>query len=161
MHPNVWYGHGPRQVRAWLGGAMRRGLALVPPEAEWVGAVLAADAVIGDAGSGTVYAAAAGVPVLLGTFPDADVAPGSAAGVLASRARRLSLDQPIGPQLADLTMAGDAQLSTEVAARLSSEPGRFDRNMRRLLYRLLGLNQPASIPVTRPAALPMVIRRGD
>jgi hypothetical protein len=161
MHPNVWYGHGPRQVRAWLGGAMRRGLALVPPEAEWLGAVLAADAVIGDAGSGTVYAAAAGVPVLLGTFPGADVLPGSAAGVLARRARRLSLDQPIDRQLADLTMAGDARLSTEVAARLSSEPGRFDRNMRRLLYRLLGLNQPASIPVTRPAALPMIIRRGD
>jgi hypothetical protein len=161
MHTNVWYGHGPRQVRAWLGDAMRRGLALVPPQAEWLGAVLAADAVIGDAGSSTVYAAAAGVPVVLGTFPGADVVPGSAAEVLAQGARRLSLDQPIVGQLSAVLAGRDAELSRAVAARLSSEPGRFDRNMRRLVYRLLGLSQPSSIPVTRPAAPPLVIRRGD
>jgi hypothetical protein len=82
LHPNVWFGHGPRQVRAWLSAAMRRGLGLVPPDAEWLGALLAADVVIGDAGSGTAYASAAGVPVVLGTLPAEVKAPGSAAALL-------------------------------------------------------------------------------
>ena len=160
-HPNVWYGHGPRQVRAWRGGAMRRGLALVPPEAEWLGAILAADAVIGDAGSSTVYAAAAGLPVVLGTFPDEEVVPGSAAAVLAEAAPRLVPDAPIAGQLADAMTGHRAELSASVAARVTSEPGRFDRNMRRLIYRMLGLTQPSSVPVGCPAALPVVIRRGE
>jgi hypothetical protein len=161
MHPNVWYGHGPRQVRAWRSGAMRRGLALVPPEAEWLGAILAADAVIGDAGSSTVYAAAAGVPVLLGTFPEEDVAAGSAAAMLAEAAPRLRPGGPLAGQLADAMTRHPAELSASVAARLTSEPGRFDRNMRRLIYRTLGLSQPASIPLACPAAPPTVIGRGN
>jgi hypothetical protein len=158
-HPNVWYGHGPRQVRAWRGNAMRRGLALVPPEAEWLGAILAADAVIGDAGSSTIYAAAAGVPVVLGTFPDEDVVAGSAAAVLAEAAPRLVPDGPVGEQLADAMTRHSAELSASVAARLTSEPRRFDRNMRRLIYRKLRLSQPTSVPVACPAAPPTVIRR--
>jgi hypothetical protein len=161
MHPNIWYGHGPRQVRAWRGSAMRCGLALVPPEAEWLGALLAADLVIGDAGSSTVYAAAAGVPVVLGTFPDQDVASGSAAAVLAAAAPRLVPDGPVAGQLADAMRRHHSELSASVAARLTSEPGRFDLNMRRLIYRKLGLSQPSSIPVARPAQPPTVIRRGD
>jgi hypothetical protein len=159
MHPNVWYGHGPRQVRAWRGSAMRRGLALVPPEAEWLGAILAADAVIGDAGSSTVYAAAAGVPVLLGTFPDEDVVPGSVASVLADTAPRLRTDRPLAGQLSAAMAHSGTVLSTAVATRLSSEPGRFGWNMRRLIYRLLGLSQPSSIPAACAAGLPAVIRR--
>jgi hypothetical protein len=159
MHPNVWYGHGPRQVRAWLGGAMRRGLLLAPPEAEWLSVLTAADAVIGDAGSGSVYASAAGVPVMIGVFPDEDVAPGSAAALLAAAAPRLRLAQPIEHQVAAAMASHDGKLSSSVAARITSEPGQFGRNMRRLIYRLLGLAQPGSIPVTRAAQLPQIIRR--
>ena len=158
MHPNVWYGQGPRQVRAWLSSAMRRGLALLPPESEWLGALVGADVVIGDAGSTSTYAAAVGRPMIIGTFPDEDVALGSAAALLAGAAPRLRLDQPIEPQLADAAARHYAELSQSVAARLTSEPGQFRRNMRRLIYRMLGLAQPPSIPVTPPARLPWVIR---
>ena len=158
MHPNVWYGQGPRQVRAWLSSAMRRGLALLPPESEWLGALVGADVVIGDAGSTSAYAAAVGRPMIIGTFPDEDVALGSAAALLAGAAPRLRLDQPIEPQLADAAARHYAELSQSVAARLTSEPGQFRRNMRRLIYRMLGLAQPPSIPVTPPARLPWVIR---
>jgi hypothetical protein len=161
MHPNVWYGHGPRQVRAWLGSAMRRGLALVPPDSDWLGALMAADVVISDAGSTAVYSAAAGVPVILGTFPDGDVAPGSAAALLAASASRLRLRQPIAPQLDEAMVRHRAELSESVAARITSEPGRFHQNMRRLIYRMLGLSQPASVPATSPAGMPAVVRRGD
>ena len=160
-HPNIWYGHGPRQVRAWLGSAMRRGLALVPPESAWLSALIAADVVVGDAGSSSAYGAAAGVPVLLGAYPDQDIAPRSVAALLAASAPRLLPGQPIGPQLDEAMARHHVGRSAEVAARITSEPGRFHRNMRRLIYRMLGLAQPSSIPVVPPAEAPVVIRRGD
>jgi hypothetical protein len=161
MHPNVWYGHGPRQVRAWLGSAMRRGLGLVPPDAEWLGVLVAADVVIGDHGSSCVYASAAGAPVLWAGDGTDDVAPGSAAELLTEAAPRLLLDRPITPQLEGAAMENQAALSEAVAARITSEPGRFDRNLRRLLYRRLGITQPPSTSVTPPAGMPTIIRRGD
>ncbi|MFD0383903.1 hypothetical protein ACFQ2B_21060 [Streptomyces stramineus] len=30
LHPNIWHGHGPGQVRAWLDRARRAGLVLIP-----------------------------------------------------------------------------------------------------------------------------------
>jgi hypothetical protein len=160
LHPNVWYGHGPRQIRAWKGDAMRRGLVLLPPESEWLGALLAADLVVGDSGSSTAYAAAAGVPVILGT-PDEEVAPGSPAALLGESAPRLRLDHPIAPQLANAMAGQSAQLASSVATRITSEPGRFGRNMRRLIYRTLGLSQPPSIPTACPAQVPWLVKRGD
>ncbi len=159
IHPNVWYGQGPRQVRAWLGSAMRRGLTLLPPESEWLSALVAADAVIGDAGSSSVYAAAAGVPVIIGTFPSEDIAPGSAAALLAAASPALHLDQPIERQLVGAMACHSAELSQQVVGRITSEPGRFRSNMRRLIYRMLGFPQPASIPLTPPAPMPWVIRQ--
>jgi hypothetical protein len=159
MHPNVWYGQGPRQVRAWLGSAMRRGLTLLPPESEWLSALVAADAVIGDAGSSSVYAAAAGVPVIIGAFPSEDIAPGSAAALLAAASPALHLDQSIERQLAGAMACHSAELSQQVVGRITSEPGRFRSNMRRLIYRMLGFPQPASIPLTPPAPMPWVIRQ--
>jgi hypothetical protein len=44
-----------------------------------------------------------------------------------------------------------------VAARISSEPGRFGENMRRLMYRLLRLRPPAGPAVTPTAALAYLI----
>jgi hypothetical protein len=159
MHPNVWYGQGPRQVRAWLSSAMRRGLTLLPPESEWLSALVAADVVIGDAGSSSVYAAAAGVPVVIGTFPGEDIAPGTAAALLAAASPALNLDEPIERQLASAMACHSVELSQQVAARVTSEPGRFRGNMRRLIYRMLGLTQPPSIQLTPAAPMPWIIRR--
>jgi hypothetical protein len=161
LHPNVWYGHGPRQVRAWLGGALRRGLAVVPPSSEWLGALIAADVVVADHGSTGVYGAAAGIPVILATFPDGDVAAGSAGALLAGAAPRLCLRQPLARQLDEAALGDQAALSARVSARLSSEPGRFGRNMRRLMYQILGLPQPPTIPAMPPADIPTLIQRGD
>jgi hypothetical protein len=159
MHPNVWYGQGPRQVRSWLSSARQRGLALLPPDAEWLSALVAADVVVGDAGSSTVYATAADVPVIVGAFPAEDVGPSSSAALLAAVAPRLQLAQPIERQLAE-AMARYASGSLQfVAARITSEPGRFHRNMRRLIYRMLGLAQPSATPVAPAAQMPWVIRQ--
>lgn len=157
MHPNVWFGHGPRQVRAWLTDAVDRGLRLVPPSSDWLGTLIAADLIVGDHGSVAVYGAAAKVPVILAGFPADDVYPASASALLASSAPRLRADLPIAPQLADAQLGYQTSLSDLVAARLSSEPGRFNQNMRRLVYRVLGLSQPATIPVMPPADLPALV----
>lgn len=69
LHPNIWHGHGPGQIRAWLDRARRGGLTLIDPLEGWRQALIAADAVIGDHGSVTYYAAALGTPVLLGAAP--------------------------------------------------------------------------------------------
>jgi hypothetical protein len=161
MHPNIWYGCGPRQVRAWLRGGVRRGLALLPPESEWLSALLAADVVIGDAGSSTVYAASAGRPVIIGTFPEDDVASGTAAALVAASAPRLRLDQPIEPQLSEAAARHSGKFSESVAARITSEPGRFNSNMRQLIYRILKLAPPPSVPITPPARTPRVIRQPE
>ncbi|MET8154931.1 hypothetical protein ABZT47_01080 [Sphaerisporangium sp. NPDC005289] len=159
LHPNVWSGHGSRQVRTWLADGLRQGLGLVPPDADWRGVVAAADVIIGDHGSATVYGTVAGVPVMLAEFFDAAVDPTSAAGRLATVAPRLSLDRPLREQLATAEEYTRDGRYDGVVARITSEPGHFDRNMRRLMYRLLGLRQPAAITAPPPAAVPYLLGR--
>ncbi len=157
MHPNVWFGHGPRQVRAWLTGAVERGLRLVPPTSDWLGALIAADLIVGDHGSMAVYGAAAKVPVILAGFPDDDVSPASASALLAASVPRLREDRPLSRQFADAQANYQAQISELVARRITSEPGRFNQNMRRLMYRVLNLRQPATIPAMSPAGVPALV----
>ncbi|MFB9248329.1 hypothetical protein ACFFWE_08825 [Sphaerisporangium melleum] len=159
LHPNIWFAHGVWQVRTWLADGLRHGLGLVPPGADWRGVLAAADLVIGDHGSVTAYATAAGVPVLLAEFADSDVDPASPAGELAAVAPRLSADGPLREQFAVARDRASAGRYEGVAARITSEPGHFDRNMRRLMYRLLELPQPATITVTPPAAVPYLLGR--
>ncbi|WP_306438532.1 hypothetical protein [Streptomyces sp. WY228] len=47
LHPNIWHGHGPGQIRAWLDRARRSGLTLIDPLKNWRQALVAADLVIG------------------------------------------------------------------------------------------------------------------
>jgi hypothetical protein len=161
IHPNVWFGHGPRQVRAWLTDALRRGLALVPPTSDWLGALIAADLVVCDQGSVGVYAAAASVPIILAQFPGDDIAPGSASALLAASAPRLRADRPLAGQLARAEASYQPSVSETVGRRITSEPGRFNRNMRRLMYRLLRLRQPATIPAVVPAGIPVLVETPD
>jgi hypothetical protein len=97
----------------------------------------------------------------MGTFPGQDIARGSVAALLAESAPRLRSDRSFVPQL-DEAMAGHhPELSEAVAARVTSEPGQFNRNMRRLIYRRLGLSQPVPIPAVTPPGMPTIIERGD
>lgn len=144
LHPNIYAAHGEYQVRAWWAAALRRGIVLGRPETDWQPYLLAADFIIGDHGSVTLYGAAAGIPVLLGAYPDADVHPCSGAAALGARAPRLVESVPIQEQLDQAGEQFDAAVSAEIAALISSEPGAFARNTRRLLYSMLGLGQPAT-----------------
>ncbi len=154
MHPNVWSGHGVWQVHAWLETFRRRGLVVVPPEADWRSLLVAADVVLGDAGSSTLYATLTDAVILMARFPEADVDPRSPGAELARTAPVLSPAHPLPDQLAHAAAEYPAAEYARIAARISSEPGRFNQRMRSLLYRLLGLGQPSFPPVTRALPLP-------
>ncbi|WP_242904810.1 hypothetical protein [Actinomadura terrae] len=158
LHPNVWFGYGTWQVRAWFADCLRRGLSLVPPEADWRSVLAAADFVIGDHGSVTAYGAVTGVPVLLGSFAAADCQPGSAQSLLGSVAPRVSRRGSLRRQLLQAAEEFEPERHRDVIGRLTSEPGRFNRNMRQLIYRQLRLKQPATVPVALPAIPPYLAR---
>lgn len=156
IHPQAWC-HGRRQVLAWLREPRAAGLTVLEPEADWRPAVIAADAVIGDHGSPTVYAAAIGKPVLRTEFPVEELNAGSAQAVLAGSAPALARTEPVLPQLRQARpLDRDA-----VVNRLTSRPGHAHRLLREEIYRLLDLD--VSIPgrhrAPDPIDVPVSARR--
>jgi hypothetical protein len=121
-----------------------------------MGVLVAADLAVCDQGSIGVYAAAGGVPVIVAQFAAEDVAPGSASALLATSAPRLRADRPLADQFG-YAEAGDRHAAAElIAGRITSQPGRFHRNVRRLMYRLLRLRPPGTVPSAVPADPPVL-----
>lgn len=158
IHPNVYAAYGAYRVRAWWGHLADRGLILTGPEHDWQPFLVAADYIVGDHGSVTLYGSAVGVPVLLGTYREADVHPSSGAAVLAAIAPRLVASVPVRAQLAQADEQFDAEAMAGVSALISSEPGGFARHTRSLLYGMLGLGQPAGPACLADLALPPSLR---
>lgn len=121
-HPNIWAVHGSYQVRAWLAGCTRHGMTIVPPEVDWQPIVMAADYIIGDHGSVTLYAAAAGIPVLLGAFPAPEIHPESGAAVLGAHMPRITGNVPLDEQLQRADREFDPAAVAQAAATISSQP---------------------------------------
>lgn len=157
LHPNIWYGHGIWQIRAWLADCLNQGLGLIPPEADWRGALIAADWIIADHGSLGVYGAVANVPLILAGFPARDVDPVSPSAALAEVAPRLHPGRPLLRQLSRASAEYCPSHYDQVTARITSQPGRFDGNMRRLMYRMLRLRQPTAVPEAPACAPPFLI----
>lgn len=154
LHPNVYNGHGSLQVRSWLGPWHRRRVALVPPTADWRSVLVAADTVVGDHGSVTLYGTLTGRPILLTGAPGPELNPASPAAMLARVAPRLSHAVSLREQLEYVAAEYRAEDYAQIAARITSEPDRFARNMRALLYETLGLSQPAHPARTAPLPEP-------
>ncbi|MFI1016889.1 hypothetical protein [Streptomyces sp. NPDC020965] len=154
VHPNVWSGHGAWQVRSWLARCSRLGTVLLPPRADWRAVLIAADWIIGDHGSVTLYGTLTGAPVLLASSPEQEINPASPAAALAVTAPALSAAHPLIEQLHYATAEYRPEDYAAISSRITSEPGRFNRNMRRLMYRVLGLGQPAHEPTTVPLPHP-------
>jgi hypothetical protein len=155
LHPQIWSHHSPWQLRAWLADAVRAGLTLIPPEDGWRAALVAADHVIGDYGSVTGYGAAAGASILLANTPGRPLLPGTPTAVLAGHAPLWRVDQPLTPQLHAAAEARDATgLPELIRGLLTSRPGRAGQILRRTMYGLLGLSEPARAVPTSPVPLP-------
>lgn len=155
VHPNVWAGHGAYQVRSWLARCGEVGIGIVPPEADWRSILIAADWIIGDHGSVTLYGTLTGAPMLLATSPEREINPSSPAAALAAHTPTLSPTHPLVDQLDYVAKEYRPEGYAAIRSRITSEPGRFNRNMRRLMYGLLGLGQPAHEPVTVPLPEPL------
>jgi hypothetical protein len=154
--PVMWSGCGVGQMCAGTADHLRRGLSLMPPNGDWRAALAAADCAIGDCGSAAVYGSVAGIPVLLTDTSTKGVDPSSAAAELSRVAPRLSRRPPVLVQLEKIMSAHDPDRYQDVVGRITSAPGSFNRNMRRLMYRLIGLPQPATIPMTDPVSPPFL-----
>ncbi|MFB7014070.1 MULTISPECIES: hypothetical protein [unclassified Streptomyces] len=152
LHPNVWHGHGPGQIRAWLDRARRGGLTLIDPLKGWRQALLAADAVIGDHGSVTYYAAALGTPVLLGAAPLDALDPDAPISAFMQEAPRLDPAASLAAQIEQLIsrhrpLAGPAVFTTSV-------PGESAVRLRRLFYSMMGAPEPGRPASLEPLPLP-------
>ncbi|MFJ6612477.1 hypothetical protein ACIQPT_19615 [Streptomyces sp. NPDC091289] len=153
LHPNIWHGHGPGQIRAWLDRARRSGLALIDPLEDWRQALLAADLVIGDHGSVTYYAAALGTPVLLGAAPLDSLDPDAPIADFIRTAPRLDARSPLRGQV-------DALIESHVPQPgpmrfTSSVPGEAAVRLRRAFYELMAAPEPSDpallLPLPPPA----------
>ncbi|MGK5532559.1 hypothetical protein [Streptomyces sp. URMC 129] len=163
VHPNVWSRYGAWQMRSWLAQCAERGIAVLPPEADWRTVLIAADWIIGDHGSVTLYGTLTTAPILLDSSPGQEINPESPAATLALTAPALLPTHPLREQLLYAEAEYRRQDYDAIASRITSEPGRFNENMRRLLYRVLGLGRPAYPAPTHqlpsPAPLDAWIRR--
>ncbi|MFE6974960.1 hypothetical protein [Streptomyces sp. NPDC057682] len=156
LHPNIWHGHGPGQIRAWLDRARRAGLVLVDPLEGWRQALLAADAVIGDHGSVTYYAAALGRPVLLAAAPLHALDPDAPVSAFLREAPRLVPGQPLRARLEAL-VDGHRPLPGP-AAFTSSVPGESAARLRALFYAMLGEAEPEWSASLKPLETPPLAR---
>jgi hypothetical protein len=152
LHPNIAAGHGQGQLRMWLDGARRAGLALVDPLRDWRQALIAADLVVGDFGSVTYYGAALGKPVLLGAVDPEALDPGSPVAAFTRAAPRLDVHAPVLPQIEESLrthrpLAWTADLAT-------SAPGGSAELLRALFYRLIGVPEPDGPALLDPLPLP-------
>ncbi|MFF0017392.1 hypothetical protein [Streptomyces sp. NPDC005374] len=155
LHPNIWYGHGPGQVRAWLDNARRAGLEAIPPLDGWRQALIAADCVLGDHSSVTYYAASIGIPVLLGAFPQEDLDPLSPVAALGRTAPRLLRRGSLRAQIDRAITSHDPGRYRELAEQTSSSPGESAALLRRLFYGLMDVPEPEGHPaLLDPLPLP-------
>ncbi|MEU2249050.1 hypothetical protein [Streptomyces sp. NPDC019224] len=164
IHPNAYYGHGAWQLQSWLAPLMDSGLILPNPESDtWKAALCAADFLVGDHGSLTMYGTSLGIPCILGAFEESKVAPDSPMDGLGRILPRISSAHPLRPQLYAARTQKNNPALRAVGQTVTSEPGRSAELLRRLFYTWLRLDEPeypatsAAVPV--PAG-PSVDRTG-
>lgn len=128
----------------------------------WRAALIAANLVIGGDDTVTRYGAAIGLPVMTATALDRGHRADDVTELLRRHARRLRFDKPLAAQV-DAAMRGDRAWQDGVAARVTSRPGRAGELLRRVMYRFLGLAEPAWAVPCDPVPLPRFVpveRRG-
>lgn len=161
LHPNVFAGHGTWQIHGWLAACRGRGIAVLPPAADWQAPLIAADWIIGDHGSLTAYGTLTDAAILLTADRGREVAAYSPAALLAASAPVVSPGHELAGQLRYAARVHRPGQYAQVAALLSSAPGEFHQRMRSVLYRVLGLGEPACPPRVTPPPLPAPLRQWE
>jgi len=147
IHPNIWYGHGPWQVRTWLRRAVDGGAALSPARGDsWRGVAIAADLFVADHGSVAFYAASIGKPVLLCSFGHDKLVESSPLAELGRIAPELDVGAPLRPQIDRAIQEFEPERYQRVVERMTGAPGESLRIMREKIYRIIGLEEPPEPP---------------
>ncbi|MEV0277757.1 hypothetical protein AB0I22_15450 [Streptomyces sp. NPDC050610] len=156
-HPNVRSAHGDWETHRILAPAVDAGLLLMSPVHDWRPALTAADVVIGDHGSVTLYGAALGKPVLLAAF-GSDAVPETAAAGLGRAAPRLDPHGDLYEQVEEAVRTHAPDRYADIARRAFADPGQAVARLRTAVYELLKLPEPRSAPpltaLPAPAASP-------
>lgn len=160
LDPEIWATYGARQVRAWAKDATRYGLVLIGPDVDWRVAVVAADNVIGDFGTVSMYAASIGRRVLLAHTPPENLAAGSPDEALARSSSVLNPRMPLRQQVANQQLTRPLD-SSDMAYHLTSAPRWSGVALRALIYRTLGLQQPAGQASYEPVSVPATPGNGS
>jgi hypothetical protein len=157
LHPAVWGAHGQRQIRAWTRDCQEAGMLLPGPGDDWRAVVVAADVLVGDHGSVTAYAAAIGLPILSRTTGEPQkVAPGSPQALAIAGAGQLDPSRSIRAQV----LAAQPAAGRDVAAAITSRPGRSHGLVRHAIYQLLGLREPGRHRALAAATVPQAVAIG-
>ena len=145
IHPNIWFGHGPWQVRVWLRTAAEAGVVLIPPRGdEWRAAVLASDVLIADHGSVGFYGMAIGRPLLRSSFGEQYLRADAPLAELAKMAPELKLDDTVAHQIDRAIDRHDPARCRQLVDRMFDKQGEAVSIMRAAIYRLIGLSVGAS-----------------
>lgn len=147
---DVWSTYGAWQVRGWLADCLGAGLLLLAPGEGWRGALVAADIVVGGGGWMIRYGAAIGLPVLM-----VDSGSGGT-DLLCQHARSWRPDEPVGEQI-EAAMIADRAWQDKVAECVTRAPGYAGENLRKEMYRMLGLAEPERPVPCLPVPLPHLI----
>lgn len=155
LHPNVESWHGPQRLDQQLAFADLSGLLRIPPHEGWHAALIAADLVIGDNGSVTLYGAALDRPSLLGAVAKS-IVPGTPPGEMARTVARISPDLPLREQVEQAIATHRAGRFDALRDRMFARRGEAAGTLRDLVFARLGLPvPPAPPPVTAvPAPRP-------
>ncbi|WP_460363542.1 hypothetical protein [Actinocorallia lasiicapitis] len=150
LHPNIPTLHGPDFVDQRLADAHDAGLLRIPVTDGWQAAIVAADLVVGDSGSVGLYAAAAGIPFVLGASGQVDTL-GTVQAELATTAPRLHPSAPLRPQI---EQALHTEPDKTLADRLFAHQGTAAERLRALLLGPLDVAAPDRPALARYAPDP-------
>ena len=159
LHPQIWSQHGVGQVLGWLSDAIEAGLGVLAPHTDWRGAVAAAAYVMADYTSVGTFAAGLGTPVLRLPHGPQPLLDGSPAAVLAAHAPLWDRTRPLLPQLDAAAHAQCRGLGARIARLLTSRPGEAGKILRKEMYDLAGLSEPARAVPLSPAPVPELVPR--
>lgn len=158
LHHNIWAGHSEYELRSMLRDALDSGVLIIQPTS-WQGALLAADAVIGDHGSVSFYGAALGLPYLRASDGRAELDPTSPAAAFSAAAIPLDIDGNLGEQLEMARTAGQRLIT--ITDQTLGRPDQSWNILYHLCYELMCLDPPTPSVRMLPVANPVPITGND
>lgn len=150
LHPNIWVGHGPWQVRLWLRRALESGLRLMPPQSGWQAALVGGDLLICDHGSVSLYGIAVGLPIAFAAFADEEIHTGGPLAELARQAPHLAHERELREQVEQIWLDRAPDRYVTIESTVFAEPGRALENLRTLVYEAIDLEPPPQPPRVLP-----------